>query len=85
MATDATGGPRSSDNRMKVVAWAAIAFRKLDQTIQVVGTWSGLLPHGATEFQGESYAVSKVLSPTTTAIDITTRRGMARTRRGMAR
>ena len=66
--TDASGGPRGEDPRLRVVSWAVVAirvdFRGPAQAHQlnyeVLGTMSGTLQIGATVNDGESVALDKL-------------------------
>ena len=63
--TDASGGPFSSDPRLRVVAWAVVFGRVKGGQFCFEGQASGRLPQGATITQGEAAAMAFVLKVTT--------------------
>ena len=63
--TDASGGPFSSDPRLRVVSWAVVYGRVKEGQFCFEGQASGRLPQGATVTQGEAAAMAFVLKETT--------------------
>ncbi|CAE7388393.1 unnamed protein product, partial [Symbiodinium microadriaticum] len=63
--TDASGGPRGSDPRLRVVSWAVVAIRLHPGSegapeYEVLGTMTGTLQIGATVNEGESVALDQL-------------------------
>ena len=63
--TDASGGPRGSDPRLRVVSWAVVAIRLRPGSEggpehEVLGTMTGTLQIGATVNEGESVALDQL-------------------------
>ena len=61
-STDASGGPKGNDPRLRIVSWAVVAFTVKDQSIEELGHLSGTLAPGTSVFQGEAHAVSELLT-----------------------
>ncbi|CAE7235281.1 unnamed protein product [Symbiodinium sp. CCMP2456] len=61
--TDASGGPKGEDARLRVVSWAVVAIRikqDADPPYEVVGTMTGSLQIGATVNEGEAIALDQL-------------------------
>jgi len=63
--TDASGGPKGEDARLRVVSWAVVAIRltqnhDADPLYDVVGTMTGSLQVGATVNEGEATALDQL-------------------------
>ena len=66
--TDASGGPRGADPRMRVVSWAVVAVRVTTHPVhspgegayELLGTVTGTLQIGATVNEGEQVAINKL-------------------------
>ena len=56
-STDATGGPDSVDVRLRIVAFAVLAFTKDGDHIHPVASITGFLPNGASVADGETRAL----------------------------
>ena len=79
--TDASGGPRGADPRLRVVSWAVVAIHLGSQQphseeppeYKVIGSMSGTLQIGATVNNGESVALNILAEwasgPLRTAVD----------------
>ena len=72
VATDASGGPYSKDPRLRAVGWAVIIARRQGQSIEVLGTLSGVLMPPATVPQGEHIAIIEAIRHTSGKMDLTT-------------
>ena len=62
--TDASGGPRGADARLRLVSWAVVAIRKAApggaNDFEVLGSITGSLQIGATVNEGESAAINEL-------------------------
>ena len=62
--TDASGGPKGADARLRLVSWAVVAIRKAAQGsangFKVLGSITGSLQIGATVNEGESAAINEL-------------------------
>ena len=75
--TDASGGPRGADPRLRVVSWAVVAICECPGVgggerlvFQIVGSMTGALQIGATVNDGESYALNQLAEwPVCVAVD----------------
>ena len=56
-STDATGGPDSADVRLRIVAFAVLAFTKDGDHLHPVASITGFLPNGASVADGETRAL----------------------------
>ena len=72
VATDASGGPHSKDPRLRAVGWAVVVARRQGQSIEVLGTLSGVIMPPATVPQGEHMAIIEAIRHTTGQMDLTT-------------
>ena len=72
VATDASGGPHSRDPRLRAVGWAVVIARRQGQSIDVLGTLSGVIMPPATVPQGEHMAIIEAIRHTTGKMDLTT-------------
>ena len=71
--TDASGGPRGEDPRLRVVSWAVVAIRWHPETTPKytrIGSMSGSLQVGATVNDGESVALDHLAQWTTRSIQV---------------
>ena len=79
--TDASGGPRGADPRLRVVSWVVVAICVCPSAgggersgFQIVGSMTGAVQIGATVNDGESYALNQLVaewasSPVCVAVD----------------
>ena len=62
--TDASGGPKGADARLRLVSWAVVAIRKAApggaNDFEVLGSITGSLQIGATVNEGESAAINEL-------------------------
>ena len=71
--TDASGGPRGEDPRLRVVSWAVVAIQWHPETTPKftrIGSMSGSLQVGATVNDGESVALDHLAQWTTRSIQV---------------
>ena len=71
--TDASGGPRGEDPRLRVVSWAVVAIQwhpEMQMKYTRLGTMSGTLQIGATVNDGESVAQDQLAQWTNQAIQV---------------
>ena len=71
--TDASGGPRGEDPRLRVVSWAVVAIRwhpEAQLKYTRLGTMTGTLQIGATVNDGESVALDQLAQRTNQAIQV---------------
>ena len=74
--TDASGGPRGADPRLRVVSWAVVAVRVTTRpvnsneegTYELLGTMTGTFQVGATVNEGEQVAINKLAEWVTTLV-----------------
>ena len=71
--TDASGGPRGEDPRLRVVSWAVVAIQWHPETTPKftrIGTMTGSLQVGATVNDGESIALDYLAQWTTRSVQV---------------
>ena len=71
--TDASGGPRGEDSRLRVVSWAVVAIQWHPETkpkYTRIGSMTGSLQIGATVNDGESVALDHLAQWTTRSIQV---------------
>ena len=68
-STDASGGPFSKDTRLRVVTYAVAAFKWVSGKSVLIGSITGVLPHGSSVVQGETKALQVLHSRTIGAVD----------------
>ena len=74
--TDASGGPRGADPRLRVVSWAVVAVRVTTHPVhspeegsyELLGTMTGTLQISATVNDGEQFAINKLAEWVTTSV-----------------
>ena len=70
-STDATGGPDSPDVRLRIVAYAVMAFKKEGDHLTNVASITGYLPVGASVADGETRALQVLADNVFGTADVT--------------